>query len=305
MKRITVVSGKGGVGKSMLSSSLAVLLARNKKVVVADCDVDAPDLGLSLGMDRKDYDSWEDITTNKKAVLDEKRCTGCGKCRDVCAFGAIEWDEKRKRPAFRSLFCEGCGACGLVCPENAIRLKEVKNAKIGTGKSAYGFPIVTGQLRMGESGSGKVVFVVKDRAASLVQKLKADVMLTDAAAGIGCPVIASVRGSDYVIAVTEPTPSALSDVKRALDIVGHFGIKSGLVINKFDLNPGFSKKIESFSEKAGIPVLGKIPYDRKFVDALVNRKPAVVYEKGFVPVFMGIIENVLAESRRAENPTKP
>ncbi len=296
MKKITVVSGKGGVGKSMLSSSLSVLLAKEKKIVVADCDVDAPDLGLSLGMDEKDYDSWEDITTNKKAVLDEKRCTGCGKCRDVCAFGAISWNEKKKIPVFRSLFCEGCGACELICPEKAIRLEEVKNAMIGTGRSPYGFPLVTGQLKMGESGSGKVIYIVKDRASSLAADEKADIMLTDAAAGIGCPVIASVMGSDYVIAVTEPTPSALSDVKRALKIVSHFGIKSGLVINKFDLNPEFSRKIERFAESMGIKLLGKIPYDRRFVDALVNGKPVVVYEKKFESIFMDILKNVTEEA---------
>jgi MinD superfamily P-loop ATPase len=296
MKKITVVSGKGGVGKSMLTSSLAVLLARQRKIVVSDCDVDAPDLGLSLGMDEKDYDSWEDITTNKKAVIDEHRCTGCGKCRDVCAFGAIGWDDRKHRPVFNRLFCEGCGACALACPEGAIKLRDVQNAMIGTGKSPYGFPIVTGQLRMGESGSGKVVFMVKDRAASLAEKEHADILLTDAAAGIGCPVIASVRGSDYVIAVTEPTPSALSDVTRALDIVSHFGIRSGLVINRYDLNQGFSSKIERFAKERGIPVLGKIPYDRKFVDALVNRQPAIVYEKKFEPVFREIIGNVMQDS---------
>ncbi len=293
MKKITIVSGKGGVGKSMLSSSLSVLLAKEIKIVVADCDVDAPDLGLSLGMDEDDYDSWKDITTNSKAVLDENKCTGCGKCKDICTFGAIGWDEKNDIPVFKSLFCEGCGACSLTCPENAIELKEVKNAMIGTGRTPYGFPIITGQLRMGESGSGKVIFVVKENAGKIAESENAEIMLTDAAAGIGCPVIASVRGSDYVIAVTEPTPSALSDVTRMLDIVGHFGIGHGLVINKFDLNPEFSKKIEEFAKSRNIPILGKIPYNRKFVDALVNRKPAVIYEKSFEPIFRGILDNML------------
>jgi MinD superfamily P-loop ATPase len=307
MKKITVVSGKGGVGKSMLASSLSVLLAREKRIVVADCDVDAPDLGLSLGMDAGDYGSWKEITTNKKAMLDESRCTGCGKCRDVCVFGAVGWDSKAKKPVFRSLFCEGCGACVLACPEKAIELKEVKNAMIGTGTTSYGFPIVTGQLKMGESGSGKVIFVVKDRAASLAVRDGADVIITDAAAGIGCPVIASIRGSDYVIAVTEPTPSALSDVGRALDIVDHFGIRSGLVINKFDLNPEFSRKIEQFAGNRGIRILGKIPYDRRFVDALVNRRPAVVYEKSLEPLFRGILKNIMeaaAASNKREGTTK-
>lgn len=293
MKKITIVSGKGGVGKSMLASSLAVLLSRDVRIVVADCDVDAPDLGLSLGLEDTGYDSWEEITTNEKAFLIDERCTGCGKCANVCAFGALTWDARARKPAFSRLFCEGCGACGLVCPEKAIGLAEVKNASVGTGRTQYGFPIVSGQLRMGESGSGKVIFIVKSRAEALASKDGADVVLIDAAAGIGCPVISSIRGSDYVIAVTEPTPSALNDVKRALQIVRYFGIPCGLVINKYDLNKDFSGRIERFAKRSGIRVLGKIPYDRRFVDALVSLKPVVVYERGFEPVFSGILRNVM------------
>ncbi len=293
MKRITIVSGKGGVGKSMLSSSLAVLLSKRMKIVAVDCDVDAPDLGLTLGMDEDDYKTWEEITTNKKAVLNERRCNGCGKCKDICVFGAIDWDQKNKKPVIGNLFCEGCGSCVLICPEKAIELREVRNAMIGTGKTPYGFPIVTGQLKMGESGSGKVIFAVNEMASSLAEKSKAEIIVTDAAAGIGCPVIASIRGSDYVIAVTEPTPSALSDVKRALEIVAHFGIEHGMVINKFNLNKDFSGKIEQFARSNGIPVLGKIPYDRKFVEALVSRRPAIVYEKKFEPIFREILENAM------------
>ncbi len=295
MIKITVLSGKGGVGKSMISSSLSVLISRKMKIVVADCDVDAPDLGLTLGMDEKDYDSWEDVTTNEKAVLVESRCNGCGKCVDICAFDAIGWDDEKKRPVFNSMFCEGCAACTLACPEGAIRLKSVRNAMIGTGMTKYGFPILTGQLKMGESGSGKVIFMLKDRASRKAEEVGADVMLSDAAAGIGCPVISSVRGSDYIIAVTEPTPSALSDLKRALETVGHFGIRTGLVINSFDINRIFSRKIEEFAKEAGIPILGKVPYDRRFVDALVNRKPAIVYEKGLEPIFTGIYERLAGE----------
>jgi MinD superfamily P-loop ATPase len=293
MKRITVLSGKGGVGKSMLSSSLLILLSRRMKLVAADCDVDAPDLGLTLGMDEGDYDSWKEVTTNEKAVLIPGKCTGCRRCVDTCAFGAIGWDEKGKRPVFKSLFCEGCGACSLVCPAGAIRQEKVKNAKIGSGRSPYGFPILTGQLRMGESGSGKVIFMLKDMAEKAAEKEGADVVLSDAAAGIGCPVISSVRGSDYVVAVTEPTPSALSDLKRALETVGHFGIPAGLVINKFDINRAFSRRIEGFAAEAGISVLGKVPYDRRFVDALVDRKPAIIYDESLEPVFGGILEKLM------------
>ena len=296
MKKITVLSGKGGVGKSMLSSSLAVLLSEDMKIIAVDCDVDAPDLAVTLGMDEDDYDSWEDITTNKKAVLNEEKCKGCGKCRNVCNFGAIGWNEKKGQPIFRSLFCEGCGTCTLVCPENAIELRDVKNARIGKGVTEYGFPVLTGELKMGESGSGKVIFVLKQLASRMAEENAADIILTDAAAGIGCPVISSVRGSDYVIAVTEPTPSALSDLKRALEVVAHFGIPCGLVINRHDINPAFTKKIEKFAMENGITLLGRIPYDRKFVDALVSRKPAVVYERSLEKPFREILGNLEKET---------
>jgi len=294
MKKITIVSGKGGVGKSMLASSLAVLMARGGKIVAVDCDVDAPNLGLSLGLKDADYDAWKEITTNEKAELIEGKCIGCKKCVKVCAFDAIQWENKKNKPLIDRMFCEGCGACLLVCPANALRLKEVKNAKIGTGKTRYGFPMISGQLSMGESGSGKIVFVAKKRAEEMAVKEKAEIMLIDAAAGIGCPVIASITGSDFVVAVTEPTPSAFSDLDRVLKVVEHFRIPYGLVINKHDLNKGFTEKVESFAAKKHIPVLGKIPYNRKFVDATVKMTPIVEYDSGFEGIFAGIAERITA-----------
>ena len=284
MKRITILSGKGGTGKSTVTSSLAVLLSKKRKIVAVDCDVDAPDLGLCMGVTDKDY-KWKPVETGFKAELIEAKCTHCGKCRDICRFGAIEWDETKNQPIFNRMLCEGCGACKLICPVNAIKLVKVENGRIGHAKSGYGFPIVTGQLKMGESGSGKIVLFIKTKAEKLAHEENADIILVDSAAGIGCPVIASINGSDFVLAVTEPTPSALSDLKKGLQVVEHFRIPYGLVINKFDINEEFSKKIEEFAKKNNIPLLGKIPYDKEFVTALVNLTPAVVWNKKFEPLF--------------------
>jgi len=291
MKRITVFSGKGGTGKSTVSSSLSVMLAKRHNLISVDCDVDAPDLGLCLGLEDKGYD-WSPVKTGQKAELDESKCSHCQKCRNICRFGAIQWDEKKNQPIFNRMLCEGCGACKLICPENAISLVEVENGRIGNADTKYGFPIVTGQLKMGESGSGKIVLFIKTRAEKIAHEQKKDVMLVDSAAGIGCPVIASINGSDFVLAVTEPTPSALSDLKKGLQVVEHFQIPYGLVVNKFDINPDFTKKIEKFAKENNIPVLGKIPYDRGFVNALVNLTPAVVYDKKFETVFENIIHNL-------------
>ncbi|MBN1940936.1 MAG: ATP-binding protein [Candidatus Diapherotrites archaeon] len=275
MKRITVLSGKGGVGKSSIAASLAIALSKEHKIICADCDVDASNLALVVGLREKDFEQWKKISTNEKAILDEKKCRGCRKCVDVCHFNAISWNKEKKQPVFDRFSCEGCGVCQIVCPNKAIELKQVKNAKIGFGKTKYGFYVVSGQLEMGESGSGKVVAEVKKLAEE--KSGKADLMIIDAAAGIGCPVIASVVGSDYVVGVTEPTPSGLSDLKRALQMVNHFGIPYGIVINKHDLNPKFTKEVEKFAEENGTEVLAKIPYNKGFADALVNLVPVIIY----------------------------
>jgi len=291
MKIITIFSGKGGTGKTTVASCLAVMLSKERKIAVADCDVDAPNLGLSLGLKEKDYSSFIKIRASEKAILIKEKCTGCKKCLNVCSFNAIKWNKKQNIPIFDNLLCEGCGTCVIVCPENAIKLKKVENATISVG-NAYGFGIVSGQLKMGESGSGRIVMEVKRKAMEIARKENAELILVDSAAGIGCPVIASVNGSDYVIAVTEPTPSALSDLKRGLKIVNHFGIPCGIVINKYDLNKEFSNKIEKFANKNKIKILGKIPYNKDFVEALVNLRPAVVYNKKFEPLFIRILDNL-------------
>ncbi|MFB6089210.1 MAG: P-loop NTPase [Candidatus Aenigmatarchaeota archaeon] len=287
MKTLTVLSGKGGVGKSSIAASLSVLLSREKSIVAADCDVDASNLSLILKSGSEKEQSRE-IASSEKAFFDEEKCTSCGKCKDICAFGAIEWDEKRQMPEVNKYLCEGCGTCKLVCPEGAFRIEKVKNAVLSNYDTRFGFPLVSGQLKMGESGSGKVVTEVREEA----EKTEAEMMMVDSAAGIGCPVIASVRGSDYVVAVTEPTPSGFSDLKRALEIVEHFGIDSGIVINKWNLNRDLSEKISKFAEGAGVPILGKIPYDRKFIDALVDLKTVVETSPDYEDKFREIIENI-------------
>jgi MinD superfamily P-loop ATPase len=292
MRALTVLSGKGGVGKSTLTASLAVILGRENKIVVVDCDVDAPNLSLVLGLKEENFDSWEEIRTNEKANLIREKCKGLKDCVKACNFSAIQWDRDQRLPVINEFLCVGCGTCIVACPENAINFKKVKNAKIGVGNTTYGFPIVTGHLDIGESGSGKVVNAVKMKANEVAENIQADLMLIDAAAGIGCPVIASVRGSDYVLIVTEPTPVAFWDLNRAIEVVNHFGIPSGIVINRWDINEEFTDKIIDYCKSNDIPLLGRIPYDTRFVDSLVNLKPVVIYEPEFEKFFSKILESL-------------
>lgn len=288
MKTITILSGKGGVGKSSFTASLALLLAKQHKIVAVDCDVDAPNLALLFGIKRLEKE--EKVSTNYKAFVTKeiKKCKNIEKLPDVCAFSAISL--KNGMPVINKFLCEGCGACKLLCPQ--IKLKKVKNAKVGEAKTKYSFYVVSGQLNVGESGSGNVVEVVKNRAKNIAEKEKAEFLVLDSSAGIGCPVIASIRESDFVIGITEPTPAALSDLKRAFKVVNHFKIPHGIVINKYDLNKKFTKQIEIFARKNEITILGKLPFDKKFVEAVVNLKPVIEYAPEYKPLFKGILEKI-------------
>jgi len=303
MKQITILSGKGGVGKSSITASLAIALSKCKKIICADCDVDASNLALVFGMKEGDYEEWKNMTTNQKARVDLSKCISCKKCAEACYFKAIRWDSEKNIPVFKEFGCEGCGVCEMVCPSKAIELYDIYNAKIGYGKTKYGFTVVSGQLEMGESGSGNVVSAVKELATK--KGKDTDIMLVDSAAGIGCPVIASITGSDYVIGVCEPTPSGFTDLKRALAVVNHFRIAYSIIINKYDLNEEYTRKIEEFAKENNILILSKIPYDKSFTNALTNLTPLIIFNPDFKKVFEEIItrlknENVLDNQPKAQ-----
>jgi MinD superfamily P-loop ATPase len=289
MKTITILSGKGGVGKSSITASLAVMLSKSKKIICADCDVDASNLALVLGSQEKDYEEWKSISTNQKVVFDLDKCNSCKKCYYSCYFRSIDW--KNNKPILKEFSCEGCGVCKIICPQSAINEINIQNAKLGYVNIRYGFKVVSAQLGVGESGSGKVVCEVKRKALNLADN--SELLLVDSAAGIGCPVIASVTGSDYAIIITEPTPSSFSDMKRALDIVHHFKIPYGVIINKHDINKGYTNSIESFVKGQGAEILAKIPYEKSFADALVNLTPIVEFDSKFEPIFKIISKKLI------------
>jgi len=275
--KLAVVSGKGGVGKSMLCSALAMLFAENKKGVIAvDCDVDAPNLAVWLG----EPENWKEvkkISVSEKPVIDNSKLTEreAKQCAEKCRFNALEIERGRPRTRTSSargrlklnpFLCEGCGACEIFCPKGVIKMKPVKNGEIRIKRTRYGFPLVSGQLYPGETGSGKIVSEIKKMA----EKFDGDLMLIDSAPGTGCPVIASLQDANFAILVTEPTLSGFSDLKRVLKVVNHFQISWGLVINKWDINPELDNKIEKWVEKR---FLGRISYDKNIFKAVSNLTP--------------------------------
>ena len=274
MKQITVISGKGGTGKTTLVGSFAAL-AENK--VIADCDVDAPDLHLLL---HPEIIKKEEFKGLKVAVMDKTLCTECGTCEETCRFNAIALTEDSGY-AVNPARCEGCGACVFACPQEALTLKERVSGYSFISKTKYG-TMAHAQLNIAEEASGKLVTVVRNNAQQVAEKESCELILIDGAPGIGCPVIASLAGVDLALIVTEPTMSGLHDLERILDVTRHFGIDSIVCINKYDINEENSRRITEFCRQRGVEMVGNIPYDAVVTEAMVAGKPVVEFSEGKV-----------------------
>ncbi len=264
MKQITVLSGKGGTGKTTITASLASL-ANNP--VIADCDVDAPDLHMLL---HPEIIETQEFKGSKLAEIEPDKCIKCGLCQKACRFEAISDFE------VDAMRCEGCGTCVLVCPENAIRLKERVCGQAFISKTKYG-SMSHALLFPGEANSGKLVALVRHNARQIAEREKSSLILIDGPPGLGCAVIASVSGIDVGVIVTEPTISGIHDMKRVLKLLNHFNVLSLVCINKHDINKGNTRRIKRFCEKQKIGVVGKISFDPIVTEAMVSEKPVVDY----------------------------
>lgn len=264
IKQLAIVSGKGGTGKTTIAAAFASL-AKNK--VMVDCDVDAADLYLLL---RPKVLKQEKYFGGRSPRVDLDKCTQCGLCTEVCRFHAIE------NGVVDYVSCEGCGFCSHICPEDAITMEEAFSGDWFVSDTPYG-PFVHARLGIGEENSGKLVTVVRKKATEITKEKALDLILIDGPPGIGCPVTASMTGVDLVLAVTEPTLSGIHDLERILKLAEHFKIPSAVCINKFDINLENTDRIAAYCEKNGSKIIGKIPYEPKVVEALVNRKTVMEY----------------------------
>jgi MinD superfamily P-loop ATPase len=265
MKQLTILSGKGGTGKTSITASFAVLA---KNAVVADCDVDAPDLHMLL---HPEVIEMQQFKGSKVAVIDETKCIRCGLCKENCVFGAISDDLK-----VDAIACEGCGVCKIVCPTDAISLAERVSGSAYISKTKYGF-MSHAMLRPGESNSGKLVTLVRQNAKILAEKENQNLIIIDGPPGIGCPVIASITGVDAALAVTEPTMSGIHDLERVLKLLDHFNVVPFVCINMYDINAENTNKILSFCKENGADVVGIIPFNPEVTQAMVNGKTIVEY----------------------------
>ena len=267
MKEIVVLSGKGGTGKTTVTASLAALA---KNAVLADCDVDAADLYLLLKPEIKEtFEFWG----SQKAKINENKCKECGKCEEVCRFGAIE------NFKVNAILCEGCRVCCNLCPQKAIDMVETLSGHWYISDTKYG-PMVHASLGIAEENSGRLVSVVKKTAREIAERERYEYIITDGPPGIGCPVISSLAGADMALIVTEPTAAGLHDLERVLKLAENFKVAIKVVINKFDLAQEKSKEIEQYCINKGIEVIGKIPFDEEIVRAVSKGVPPVEYSSG-------------------------
>jgi MinD superfamily P-loop ATPase len=254
---ISIASGKGGTGKTTVATNLALSLGKGTRLL--DCDVEEPNAHLFLYPEITETE----VVHTSIPVVDEELCNGCKKCAEICRFRALTVVGK-KVLVFPEL-CHSCGGCMEVCPESAIAEGQRELGVMESGHCGeLGFS--QGRLRVGEAMSPPLIKRVRTNYNG------AETIIIDAPPGTSCPVIAAMKGSDFVLMVTEPTPFGLHDLKLAVEAVRVLGIPSGLIINRSDI--GDDRVIE-YAEKEALPVLLEIPFDRKIAEAYSCGKPIV------------------------------
>jgi MinD superfamily P-loop ATPase len=275
LPELVVISGKGGTGKTSITASFAVLADRT---AVADCDVDAADLHLVLGPTVRQR--WP-FSGGKTAVIDPKRCTGCSECVARCRFEAIQacMPGETLDCAIDEIACEGCGVCVDTCPEQAIALVDATHGEAFVSDTRFG-PMVHARLGIAQENSGKLVSLVRREAKAVAQVSRRALLICDGSPGIGCPVISSITGARMVLVVTEPTLSGLHDLRRVAALCEQLNVKTGVCINKADINPEVAAEIEADALRRGMSFLGGIRYDDAVTAAQVKQLTVVEHGHG-------------------------
>ena len=259
---ISVASGKGGTGKTLVATSLAISLIDKYKVQLLDCDVEEPNANILLHLAA----NQSQLVYIPIPKVDEARCTYCGKCAEVCAYNAIAVI-KEKVLVFPEL-CHGCGSCSYLCPESAISEEGREMGVIERGHSGN-LELIQGKINVGEAMAPPVIREVKKYIDP------ANIVIIDVPPGTSCPVVEAVKGSDCCLLVTEPTPFGLNDLALAVEVVKKLGIPCGVVINRVGVG---NQEVEQYCHREKIPILLRIPLDRNI---------AMLYSQG-IPLIEGV-----------------
>lgn len=301
--RIVVASGKGGTGKTTVATSLALVAARQASVRFMDCDVEAPNAGLFL----------DPVFEARKEVgilipqVDEDACTYCGKCAEVCQFHAIAVVGK-KTLVFPEL-CHGCGSCTLVCPEGAISEHLDVLGMLESGPAARGIDFARGVMNVGEPMAVPIIRQLKKWESNATLSLRGTkqsppmkeiasgkntprndiIEIRDAPPGASCPVVETIRGADFALLVTEPTPFGLHDLKQVAEITRELGIPAGVIVNRDGIG---DNAVEKYCEESGLPILMRIPMERRIAEAIASGKLLLEAAPEYRPDFQDLLETI-------------
>jgi MinD superfamily P-loop ATPase len=278
IREIVVLSGKGGTGKTSVTASLAALA---EEPALADCDVDASNLPLVLDPRIR---RRETFTGGLRGRIKPGHCIACGKCEELCRFDAIFFDGPGNGQVPRTFrvdpsACEGCGVCAHFCAEHAIELAPADGGEWFVSDTRFG-PLVHARLRPGQGNSGKLAALVREQARAAARAAGRQLLLIDGPPGVGCSVMASLTGASMLLAVTEPTPSGEHDLERVLALARYFDIPAFVCVNKHDLNPAMTARIECRAAELGATIAGRIPYDPAVTAAQRQGRPVVEHDDG-------------------------
>jgi len=291
MKELVVISGKGGTGKTSIVAAFAAL-AESK--VLADCDVDAADLHLVLDPKIRHREAF---TGGSVARIKIDDCNQCDLCRTLCRFDAIDRNFKVDEIA-----CEGCGVCHDVCPCGAVEFVRKTAGEWYISDTRQGV-MVYAKLGIAEENSGKLVSIVRTQAKKIAEENRLELVLIDGSPGMGCPVIASMTGVDLVLAVTEPTLSGIHDLERVAALAKHFESRMTVCVNKWDINPDMTERIENWCSREGIAVSGKISYDPIITRAQIAGVSVIEYSSGNAAMEIKKVWRHIAREMELENIT--
>jgi len=279
--RVVVASGKGGTGKTTVATSLALsLAAAGTRPLFLDCDVEAPNAHLFL---TPAFDHRVDVGIQIPRV-DEARCNHCGRCAEVCQYHAIVVLGK-KVLVFPQL-CHGCGSCRQQCPEHAISEVATVIGVLEAGPARADIAFARGVLNVGEPMAVPVIRQLKRWA----QPQDGQPVILDSSPGTSCPVVESVRGADYLLLVTEPTPFGLHDLKLAVQIGAALGLPSGVVINRDGIG---NSAVEEFCVAESLPILMRIPFDRAIAAGTAKGQPLVDIRQEYLPAFRAMWDRIV------------
>jgi MinD superfamily P-loop ATPase len=289
MVEIVVLSGKGGTGKTSLTAAFAHLSSNH---VICDLDVDAPDLHLLLHPEKL---SEQAFFAGHEARIAADRCDACGRCIEVCRFGAVK--DGHPCPVIDPLACEGCKVCVAQCPVGAIDFPAKHCGDWYLSRTRFG-PLIHAQLFPAQENSGRLVALLRQKAREMAEREGLDLVLSDGPPGIGCPVISSLAGASLAIVVTEPTPSGCHDLERVIELCRHFKVPAGVIINKHDLNRHLAHRLEADCTGQGVSLLGRLPHDPIITLAMVAGQAITEYENnGFAAHVRDIWKAVEALTR--------